>query len=296
MMDARERRGGDQGARHRPGAGGAAAPLIAERRPRRRGRAASLRRRLRAAPELRHRARAPRPRRVYAEVTGAFDFADARGERPIAVRAFTPTLARARLRAARARWWRRARRTCRSCSTPCARRCSPRPGGSSASSTRSSASSATPTATSPRCCTRARAARASRSCTSSSTAGSRPRRSSARRSTSGPCSGDVRRAVLDFPAMSDRARRMVHFAGAGAARYADDEVDETVAFLEWLQRDNFIFLGYREYRIADETVAVVPGSGPRHPGRRGELGLRASAPRWTSCPTRCARASSRATC
>jgi glutamate dehydrogenase len=73
--------------------------------------------------------------------------------------------------------------------------------------------------------------------------------------------GDVRRAVLDFPAMADRARRMVHLAGAGAARYPDDEVDETVAFLEWLLRDNFIFLGYREYRIADEAIAVVPGSG-----------------------------------
>ena len=73
--------------------------------------------------------------------------------------------------------------------------------------------------------------------------------------------GDVRRAVLDFPAMADRGRRMVQLAGAGAARYADDEVDETVAFLEWLLQDHFIFLGYREYRIADETIAVVPGSG-----------------------------------
>ena len=73
--------------------------------------------------------------------------------------------------------------------------------------------------------------------------------------------GDVRRAVLDFPAMADRGRRMVQLAGAGAARYADDEVDETVAFLEWLLADHFIFLGYREYKIADDTIAVVPGSG-----------------------------------
>jgi glutamate dehydrogenase len=73
--------------------------------------------------------------------------------------------------------------------------------------------------------------------------------------------GDVRRAVLDFPAMADRARRMIHLAAAGASRYADDEVDETVAFLEWLLRDNFVFLGYREYRILDEAIAVVPGSG-----------------------------------
>ncbi len=73
--------------------------------------------------------------------------------------------------------------------------------------------------------------------------------------------GDVRRAVLDFPAMADRGRRMVQLAGAGAARYPDDEVDETVAFLEWLLADHFIFLGYREYRIAEETIGVVPGSG-----------------------------------
>jgi len=73
--------------------------------------------------------------------------------------------------------------------------------------------------------------------------------------------GDVRRAVLDFPALTDRGKRMVQLAGAGATRYADDEVDETVAFLEWLLADHFILLGYREYRIADEKIGIVPGSG-----------------------------------
>jgi glutamate dehydrogenase len=73
--------------------------------------------------------------------------------------------------------------------------------------------------------------------------------------------GDVRRVVLDFPALADRGRRMVQLAGAGAARYADDEVDETVAFLEWLLADHFILLGYREYKIADDMIGVVPGSG-----------------------------------
>src|SRR5215218_8687815 len=72
---------------------------------------------------------------------------------------------------------------------------------------------------------------------------------------------DVRATVKDFPAMADRARRMVQLAGAGAARYSDEEVDETVAFLEWLLRDNFIFLGYREYRFRDNAISVVPESG-----------------------------------
>jgi glutamate dehydrogenase len=73
--------------------------------------------------------------------------------------------------------------------------------------------------------------------------------------------GDVRRAVLDHPVMLDRARRMIHLATDAGRRYDDDEIDETVAFLDWLQADHFIFLGYREYRIADEAIAVVPGSG-----------------------------------
>src|SRR5215207_2280916 len=72
---------------------------------------------------------------------------------------------------------------------------------------------------------------------------------------------DVRATVKDFPSMADRARRMVQLAGAGAARYADEEVDETVAFLEWLLHDNFIFLGYREYRFRDGAISVVPDSG-----------------------------------
>jgi glutamate dehydrogenase len=71
----------------------------------------------------------------------------------------------------------------------------------------------------------------------------------------------VRQTVRDFPALVDRARRMGHLAGNGAVAYPDDEVDETVAFLEWLLQDNFIFLGYREYRISDEAISIVPGSG-----------------------------------
>ena len=107
--------------------------------------------------------------------------------------------------------------------------------------------------------------------------------------------GDVRRAVIDFAAMADRARRMVQIASAGAARYADDEVDETVAFLEWLVHDHFIFLGYREYRIEEDTICVVPGSG------LGILADEASStfarPRpIASLPATCASARSRATC
>ena len=54
---------------------------------------------------------------------------------------------------------------------------------------------------------------------------------------------------------------MSHLAGAGAVVYPDDEVDETTAFLDWLLQDHFIFLGYREYKITDEQICLVPGSG-----------------------------------
>ena len=108
--------------------------------------------------------------------------------------------------------------------------------------------------------------------------------------------GDVRRAVLDFPAMADRGRRMVQLAGAGAARYPDDEVDETVAFLEWLLADHFIFLGYREYRIADDAISRRARLRARHPRRRGVLDVRAAAAARPSWRRRCASARSRATC
>jgi glutamate dehydrogenase len=77
--------------------------------------------------------------------------------------------------------------------------------------------------------------------------------------------GDVRAAVRDFHGMADQVDRMVEFAQAAGARYPRDEISETVAFLEWLGRDNFVFLGYREYAFEgegdEEEVRVVPGSG-----------------------------------
>ena len=107
---------------------------------------------------------------------------------------------------------------------------------------------------------------------------------------------DVRRSVQDFPAMADRSRRMVQLAGAGTARYADDEVDETVAFLEWLLHDNFIFLGYREYRFTDGADRGRPRLRAGDPRRHGELDLRRARPDRVAAGPRCASARSRATC
>ena len=107
---------------------------------------------------------------------------------------------------------------------------------------------------------------------------------------------DVRRSVQDFPAMADRSRRMVQLAGAGTARYADDEVDETVAFLEWLLHDNFIFLGYREYRFTDGQIAVVPGSGLGILADTRGLDLRRAGPDRLAAARRARARARRATC
>jgi glutamate dehydrogenase len=72
---------------------------------------------------------------------------------------------------------------------------------------------------------------------------------------------DVRRVVRDFPALRERVGHLIEVARDGAARYAADEVAEVVAFLQWLARDNFIFLGGRDYELADSTWRVIPGSG-----------------------------------
>ena len=76
---------------------------------------------------------------------------------------------------------------------------------------------------------------------------------------------DVRSAVRDFRPMVDRIARMIDLARSGYGHYPDSEVDEVIAFLEWLRDNNFVFLGYREYQLVDtlggKAVQVVPDSG-----------------------------------
>ena len=53
---------------------------------------------------------------------------------------------------------------------------------------------------------------------------------------------------------------MIEMARAAEGPDAE-EVDETVAFLDWLLDGNFILLGFREYEIDDEEIRLVAGSG-----------------------------------
>jgi len=71
----------------------------------------------------------------------------------------------------------------------------------------------------------------------------------------------VRAVVRDFPAMLERVAAMGDLARAGATRYEPDEVEEVVAFLDWLQRGEFVFLGAREYDFTEDSIVIVPDSG-----------------------------------
>src|SRR5919199_1346623 len=58
-----------------------------------------------------------------------------------------------------------------------------------------------------------------------------------------------------------RLNDMIDVAKAGEGAYDEEEVSETVAFLRWLLDEHFIFLGARDYEIADGAIRVVDGSG-----------------------------------
>ena len=82
------------------------------------------------------------------------------------------------------------------------------------------------------------------------------------------CMEDLRLATDDFQAMlakTDETIEVVWGYGEGKLRPAE-EVEEIIAFLEWLKEVGFVFLGYREYDYGAgddgrESVAVVRGTG-----------------------------------
>jgi glutamate dehydrogenase len=72
---------------------------------------------------------------------------------------------------------------------------------------------------------------------------------------------DLRSAVRDRAAMKARVTTMIEAARSSGARYAVDEIEETRAFLEWLADGNFVLLGYREYDLRENRLAVVHDAG-----------------------------------
>ena len=76
---------------------------------------------------------------------------------------------------------------------------------------------------------------------------------------------DIGLVVRDFIPMRAAIATMVDTAKKSVHHYSFEEISETVDFLDWLLDDNFVFLGYREYTVADEgeglAVTAIPSTG-----------------------------------
>ncbi|RDE18021.1 NAD-glutamate dehydrogenase [Motiliproteus coralliicola] len=59
----------------------------------------------------------------------------------------------------------------------------------------------------------------------------------------------VRQAVEDWPQMCDTLRQAIEWSRSEARHSDGDEADESLAFLNWLLDDHFVFLGYRYYEL-----------------------------------------------
>ena len=63
---------------------------------------------------------------------------------------------------------------------------------------------------------------------------------------------DVRAAVEDWPEMRERVRGIISGIEEEESPVDPDEVSEIRAFLQWIEDNNFTFLGYREYDLLTE--------------------------------------------
>ena len=76
---------------------------------------------------------------------------------------------------------------------------------------------------------------------------------------------DVKSAVGDWLSMRDRMREISTDLAENATWFAEPEVAETKALLDWLADDHFLFLGARDYDLTTvdghEVIRIIPGSG-----------------------------------
>jgi len=76
---------------------------------------------------------------------------------------------------------------------------------------------------------------------------------------------EVSASVNDWPAMSEKALEFAENLSAEKSGLRQSEVAEARAFLHWLAKDSFTFLGFREYSLEKENgelrLKVVPGTG-----------------------------------
>jgi glutamate dehydrogenase len=82
---------------------------------------------------------------------------------------------------------------------------------------------------------------------------------------------DLRAVVHDFPQMKEKLEEV----SALSANAPVPDVDESRAFLDWLARDNFTFLGFREFEYSGDTIRQIgePLGVLRERGRASERKL-----------------------
>jgi glutamate dehydrogenase len=77
--------------------------------------------------------------------------------------------------------------------------------------------------------------------------------------------GEVRAVVEDWPRMRERAEALLAELDEHPPPADRGEIEEAKALLDWLEHDNFTFLGYREYDLVTEDgedrLRAVAGSG-----------------------------------
>ena len=76
---------------------------------------------------------------------------------------------------------------------------------------------------------------------------------------------DVRAAVQDWSAMREQLRRSIADLRASPPPVRPEELEETCAFLEWIENNHFTFLGFGEFRV-EKAGSGEPG-GREHGGR-----------------------------
>ena len=76
---------------------------------------------------------------------------------------------------------------------------------------------------------------------------------------------DVRAAVEDWEGMREQLRRSTADLRASPPPVRPEELEETCAFLEWIENNHFTFLGFSEYRVeksgSRERFVPEPGTG-----------------------------------
>jgi glutamate dehydrogenase len=77
--------------------------------------------------------------------------------------------------------------------------------------------------------------------------------------------GHVRATVDDWQPMTSRVKATLDGLRKSPSPIAKDELDEAIAFLEWIYSDHFTFIGCRDVRIVEKgkniTIEIEPDSG-----------------------------------